>query len=482
MRPWSALIAAALEGTTRSTGSGPVQDDPQRRLLSEAAWHTLVRLAGQKAQTFTGTSAVEAPAESLPLVSRAAASRLEEILRSDDREHIGEWLDLAARARKRVPPSLLPSLLERGAEKSELRGTIIATGGARLGWLAAQNEEWAYAAIADPAEAFSSGIRAARAAALGLLRRQDPAAALALLAAGWSKEGGDDRVALIHVLAIGLGPGDEPFLTEATTDGRKEVRTAAADLLARLPTSVLIGRMTARADSWIRFKKGMLGGKLEVIPPTECTPEMVADGIEPKPPKGVGERAFWLRQVVALVPPSHWSPAIFDAALKTDWAQPLLDGWTAAAVRFGDAQWCEVLLEHYVGVKERYQVQASMRSLIRALPRAALEDMIERQMRRSPRIAIELAAMSEEWFTARLSTTLFAALEQEFRRGQKQQDYWLSDMTRTLKRQLDPSVLPEVVASVDRATKGDASPAAEAFQAMAATLEYRAEMAKEIAN
>lgn len=478
MRAWRELTAIALEGTAKTAGDG----DAQRRLLSEAAWHTLTRLAGRKTETFTAATATEAPGEELPLVSRAAATRLEEILRSEDREHLGEWLQLAAHTRKRVPPSLLPPLLERGEEKSDLRADILATGGARVGWLAGQNEEWAYAAIADPQEAFKTGIRSARVAALAVLRRQDPVAALATLADGWSREGGDNRAALISVLAVGLGTADEPFLTEATTDGREEVRATAADLLARLPTSALIGRMVARADSWINFKKGMLGAKFEVTPPTDCTPDMVADGIDPKPPNGIGERAHWLRQVVALVPPARWSQEIFDPGIRSYWQEPLLVGWTEATVRFRDAAWCELLIEHYLGVKERYKIQGRLQSLVQATPKPTLEALIERHLRKDPRSALELASRSTERCGPQISVALVRGLEQVVPRRQAQQDYGLAGIARNLRQQLDPAVLPDVIAAADRAVHAEAELASEAFQGLAAALEYRAEMAKEIAT
>lgn len=104
MRAWKELTATALEGTSKSASG----DEAERRLLSEASWHTLRRLAGGKADQIGGGGSALAPEETRPLVSRAAATRLEEILRSDERGHLGEWLDIAAAAGKRVPPSLLP--------------------------------------------------------------------------------------------------------------------------------------------------------------------------------------------------------------------------------------------------------------------------------------------------------------------------------------------------------------------------------------
>jgi hypothetical protein len=479
MRAWKELTSLALQGT----GKAEANPEPERHLLDEAAWHTLRKLAGHQPARIARISEAEteAPLETRPYVPPPAATRLEEILRTDDHEHLGEWLSIAASVHKLVPPSLLPALLERGEEQSQLRSTILEVGGHRVLWLAAQNEEWAFAAIADPPEAFKSGIRTARVAALAELRRQDPAAALATLIQGWAQEGGDDRTALLPELEIGLGPGDEDFLTRATTDGRKEVRNTATDLLARLPTSALIARMTSRADAWIRFRRGVLGGKLEVTPPAECDADMIADGIEPKAPKGIGERAHWMRQVLARVPPTHWAPECLEASTKSEWREALLMGWIEATVRFGDTRWCVMLLEHYVPRRDQGNLAVSFQNLVRSAPLPAIEAAILDQLKRAPAYAILIATARTDRLSATVSGPLMRALELEFTKQDKQQrEQWLSAQTRQLRASLDPSVLPDAIAFADRATQAGATLAGAGLQSLTVSLEYRAEMAKEI--
>src|SRR5262249_1461114 len=327
----------------------------------------------------------------------------------------------------------------------------------------------------------TAGVRGARVAALQELRRQDPAKALATLAEGWSKEGGEDRAALLPVLAIGLGPADEQFLTAATHDGRKEVRAAAADLLARLPQSALIARMTARADIWVRYRKGVLGGRLEVSPPMECDARMVADGIEPKAPKGVGERAFWMRQVLALVPTSHWPVEYLEAASKSEWAAPLLHGWMEAAARFGDARWCALLIDHHMQQRDRGNLSAAFQNLVRATPAPAIERAILDQLQRAPSNALELVAKRSDRLSPQVSAALMRALQSALTvRDQRHQEHWLYTMTRYLKSRLDPVILPDVLRFAEQTAQAGAPWASEGLQSLAATLEYRAEMAKEI--
>jgi uncharacterized protein DUF5691 len=476
MRSWKELTTQALQGTATATDGA----EAERRLLNEAGWHVLRRLAGRKSIQIQLGVVSEAPPESLPCVSARAARRLEEILRTDDHDHLEEWLLLCAAVKKLVPPSLLPPLLERATGRANLRQSVLEVGGKRVQWLAGRNEEWSYAAIADPVEAFRSGSRPARVAALAEMRRQDPAGALTALTDGWAKEGGDDRVALIAVLSVGLGPNDEDFLTRSAADSRKEVRTSAADLLAQLPGSGLITRMTVRANAWIRYRKGLLGGKLEVTPPTECDGGMIADGIEAKAPKSVGERAHWLRQVLAFVPPSHWPAEVLELGAKSDWAEPLLLGWIDAATRFHDAEWCERLIEYHLRRSDRDKTLLGLQDLGRATPPAIFEAVLNRHLPREPLTSFTLAAMTTHQFTIAASAALLRAFEGVFKqRDQRLQQRCLRVFARELSSRLDPAILPGVVAFSELAAQ-PAPWVPEQLQSLASNLEYRAEMAKEI--
>src|SRR5262249_41684576 len=119
----------------------------------------------------------------------------------------------------------------------------------------------------------------------------------------------------------------------------REVRQAALAFLARLPGSRLAERMRARVEPMVVYRKALLGGRLEVTPPDACEPEL-----EPRPPQGTGERAWWLSQLVGMVPPGLWPVEAAAAAAGGDWSAALLRGWAAGAARFGDPAWAEVLV------------------------------------------------------------------------------------------------------------------------------------------
>jgi hypothetical protein len=66
-------------------------------------------------------------------------------------------------------------------------------------------------------------------------RREDPAAARALVEAVWPTEGADIRVRLLSALREGLGPDDAAFLQGMAKDRAPRVRELALQMLARLP-------------------------------------------------------------------------------------------------------------------------------------------------------------------------------------------------------------------------------------------------------
>ena len=154
-----------------------------------------------------------------------------------------------------------------------------------------------------------------------------------------------------------MSDADEPFLERALDDRSKEVRQDATELLATLPGSAFVARMTARAAGLLHFKKGGLLSRnvLEVTLPEEPDAAGLRDGLDPKGPHGqrtFGEKAALLVQTLAAVPLSHWTTAfrqtpgaLIQALKKNDFAQAVVTGWTLATLRQRDPAWAEALLE-----------------------------------------------------------------------------------------------------------------------------------------
>jgi hypothetical protein len=407
---WDAALASALTGTARQPLAGP-GEDPERALLAAAAALAVRRLAGWPPPRGPLPAVEACPSEELPAAPPAAALRLSAMLDGDHDELLPEWLDLAG-GRLVVPPPLLPRLLMRAERHAALRPAVLDVLGRRGRWLAARVPAWAFAALDDLVRAFETGTRPARSAALRELRRQDPAAALHRLAESWPAESGEDRAALIRCLLVGLGPADEDFLEAAAADSRKEVQQTALTFLARMPGSRLVRRMRERVGPIVVYRRGLRGGRLHVAPPEVCGPELVADGIEPKPPRGTGERAWWLSQLVGLVPPEAWPVEALDAAAGTDWAGALRSGWAAAAARFRDARWAAALLLLWSRTPEarRSELAYPPEPVLSALEQPDRDAVIVQVLARSAPDGVRLAVQSDHRWGGELTRALLPVM------------------------------------------------------------------------
>ncbi|QFG20571.1 DUF5691 domain-containing protein [Actinomadura sp. WMMB 499] len=285
---WDEHVTAALLGTERRdppalNGEPAGEPDGDRggdgaagRLLDQAALLTVRWRAGFAPVPSGGLVPVApAPVEHDPAVPDAAAARLARILAGEQIRVLPEWLDAAAGRGLRVPPRLLPALLERGRSDRMLRPSIARAAGRRGMWLALQNTDWAYLVGAGPvrsgddpagAEAWRSGTRHRRVAYLSGLRGADPAAARELLRETWDREPAPDRAAFLGTFAWGLSLADEEFLEAALDDRGKDVRQLAADLLARLPGAAYGDRMAERARACLIRRTGPPPGAAATAP------------------------------------------------------------------------------------------------------------------------------------------------------------------------------------------------------------------------
>jgi hypothetical protein len=155
-------------------------------------------------------------------------------------------------------------------------------------------------------------------------------------------------------LRTALDDHDEPFLEACLDDRGKDVRRIAAELLASIGTSRLIARSIERTSRHLQVSRAAEGHiELKITLPNAVDEAMLRDGVVEVPARQRGKKAWWLEQIVAMVPPSHWTTSEgieaerwIHAATATEWEGVLLDAWTRAADRYGDASWAEALLLH----------------------------------------------------------------------------------------------------------------------------------------
>jgi hypothetical protein len=394
------LFGAPLSGVPAEHVAALEAGDQGTALLDAAALMVSARRAG--ARPAAGVACPEpAPPDQAPELPARAAGLLVQALALDELL-LADLLTVAARAGYRAPAPLLPRLLDAAVKRPALRPAVAAGLGARGRWLAGHRPEWQRvsdaappagapppvrdpaqvtgdlarpaggAGVSDAAESgwvaagsaaagwageaadiWETGRRGERRAHLEALRGRDPAAARDLLAAGWSRETGDDRADLLTVLADGLSGGDEEFLETALDDRKATVRAAARALLGALPGSAFTRRAVERAAPLLRVeprtvRRDWLVASLPEVPDEAA----VRDGIVARPPgSGIGAQAWLLTQLIAAVPLAEWvarfgrdEAAIVALPVSGGLGSDVRAGWRRAAVRQGSQPWAKAIL------------------------------------------------------------------------------------------------------------------------------------------
>ena len=332
------------------------------------------------------------------LIPEAAAWRLARIVGGEYPRLLAEWLELASASGRVLPPHWLPLVLEHVPPASRHgAGAVL---GPAASWLAARHPTWLVAApVAEASDLrWQEGSTSERVAQLEAVRRISTVRARAWLRTTWDTDPPEAREAFLNALLPTLEPQDEEILEMALDDKRKAVRQAAAEALSRLPASAHAQRNLARLGTLIELsapKGGLLGlgrsRKLVIELPTAPDKAAVRDGIEPKVPAGhkIGERAFWLMQMVTRVPPRYWcerfscdASTFLAAALASDFKNELLEALTGAATRHPDGEWAGALADAWLEADRGFEFSvSSFRGLLAAQPSAVRRELIARLLR-----------------------------------------------------------------------------------------------------
>jgi hypothetical protein len=375
-------------------------DAPEAKLLSAGAVLSKYETCGRSPLPSGTATLAPAPDDARQACSPRGAELLAAILLMTNtpakQALCLEWLAHATRAMRRVPHRLLPGLLEYGTSSRAIRQPIADAADARGEWLMSLNSRWQYAAAeqADPRGVWDTGTPEQRVQAQRQLRATDPAGARELVATTWKQDGADERARFVEAMRVGLSADDEAFLESALDDRSKQVRTAAADLLARLPQSTFVQRMIERVTPLMKYTPGGAGGVLRkakpatldvTLPPEKFDPAWARDAITEKSEQRMGQRQWRLVQLLSNIAPTHWSQAwnasaqdIVAAAAGTDHAENLVLAWTHAAARHPDPAWAAALLRAKVGKADDGRLQPLRQELLRAMePSQRLEIFAE---------------------------------------------------------------------------------------------------------
>jgi Family of unknown function (DUF5691) len=487
---WQQLLSSAIVGTQRRPCRVAQVDGPLATfvptgeldaggILSAAAAITAIRRAARRPRS--GAAPVAAPPEVDPEVPPRAAARVGRLIGDLDGLNyrprlalLQEWLELACGKGLLAPPRHLAALADLATAERELRPLVLATGGARLVWLAGLNPgvwDWVGdAGTEPPADVWLTGTIEARARHLGAARAADAAHGRALLEGVWPQEKAADLAALIAACAHGLTADDEPWLEKALDDRRVQVREAAASLLAVLPGSAYQGRAAERALTRCRLDSQ---GRVEVVLPEEFDAGMRRDGLSLKPPHGMGEKAWWLLQIVATAPLDCWSTLDKDPVgllarqTRDDWTGLLRQGWVRAAVRQRSSAWALALTRHATQGNE-------LAELLCALPPQVLRERATEMVRLGDsRIAEALQATPAPW-PSELTDAVLAHLHNG---TVGRQGYWWA-LALAAERRLDPAAALPAIRGLLPQSEGRLR---DALERLDETLTVRLEMHQEFA-
>ncbi len=495
---WRSILQTAVIGTERqplalqpdtdALGKLLAQldgDKPEELLLGAAAAVSLYESAGKLPKAETSPIGELSKSETLKRCSPRAAQYLATMLRGRHAELLAEWFESVVMRGWRAPEEFLPLLLQVGNDRRELREVILPALGERGLWLAAQNPDWHYAVKVEDENVWDTGNRQQRQAFFAQLRKRDPQRARDLLQSVWPQEGPKERADFLAAMVAGLSLEDEPFLETALDDRRKEVRKTAADLLAQLPQSKLCRRMLDRAQTLLGFKRNLSGrDQLEITLPEACDKSMLRDGIEPKPFfHGLGEKAWWLQQMLAAIPPRSWQDLsdwtareLIAAATHSEWKDVLLEAWSQSARRYDDAEWAEALLE------ELYR-QGQAVYLMRALPEAKQEAFVMRLLAENPSLHSTqpsrnyLAVCRHRW-SEPLSRAVVNSLLHHVETDGFKVDWWWTGFLNEIGLRLKVELLPETTRLLEASQPPfERAPTLERFLDF---IQFRYELLKEI--
>lgn len=364
--PWAALAGQSITGQNRPP-------DAAQRFLQTAAILTQYEAAGLLPTALEARPGLHeiaaARPEWQPPVGAHPAQLLQQLLSDFDSKLIVEWLAYAAKQEAYLPHETLAFLLDRATKERVLASALVPCLGERGRWLVALNPRWQI----DVGEALDEahwheGSIQARVAYLQTLREQAPAVARATLTAVWSQEAAIDRAALLATLRTKLAADDLPFLEEAWRDRSLNVRIQANRLLVTMPQAALHRELMIQLTAYLNLERRWLKRQLVVTLPPYFREEWREYGVREQSPLGVriGQKAGWLVQLIALVPPSALVTALgvdavelLDLIRAGDHAEALLSALLEGAEQHQDYTFLLAELNHLLRLIALSQVQQS---------------------------------------------------------------------------------------------------------------------------
>lgn len=350
----SVLIKSALLGTNRmgpSLGVPPHSSlqlawheldeifDPAQALLTAAALERTCWHAGPKAEF--AELPVRCADETKPYISPATANRAVDLMSNSNELYLKEWVGLVREHGFIATPRLLPNLLQYGESNYEAREALADIVGNRGTWLACRVGKWPWLLAEKKIDDMSwdTGMLFER---LDWLRQKidtNVRDVADIIENSWPNESPDAREAITELVSNTPHAAHETWLQKfALTDRRQSTRQFAIQALMKIDGSAYRERSLKRAAALIRVVKNSSKlDQLQCMPPEQFDTSWTKDSIREKPPVGSGAKAFWMLQILSVVPLQDWNRLTehetpFCLHLSQDWSDLILQSWCNAGI------------------------------------------------------------------------------------------------------------------------------------------------------
>ncbi|WP_337041520.1 DUF5691 domain-containing protein [Emticicia sp. 17c] len=283
MEIWKQLINIALLGTDKlplSTELLPpkIQDkllpvnqlERESYFMKAAALTLAYKRAGEQIDKATMPAIMPAEAELQPYCSQKAILILKKLLGTSPRNMslLALWMEKCATQSQIIPPDMLVSILELGAEKKArfLREDIRKIIGKRGEWLVKITNNWQYVLPQYEETRWQEGRIAERKEAFEITRNNNPVKAFEWLKASWTQETAKDKKEFLLMLEKNLSVAEEPFLEDfkATLVAEKKTDKAINKELL-VVTNNLLQKIEKLKGKPVSQKVGLLGSLLKKI-------------------------------------------------------------------------------------------------------------------------------------------------------------------------------------------------------------------------
>ena len=386
---WDELSKAALMGTDRYQLSEEVlavldklgintKEQAAQAVMEGAAIYYNIQRAGFPLEQMENIVEVPKFNTGKRLANGVIARYFQLILSGRYLKVLPEILELCREHNIQLPAEQLPKFFDLSLGRPPFWQSLQPLLEERERWLLRQNPEWSSLADLPSDEGTSVVTVEEQAAMLRYLRRATPEKAAAFLEPYWQELAYQEKRLLLQQFVIGLGKHDEPFLQNCREDNRKEVRSAAAELLIDIPDTALQTELLEQGAAIIEIVQGSLKIHLP-------NPKHLPKGISTQKSKFKGSKqAVAAYTIIARIPPrnweSHFNRPIVDCLRMMGRSQEkrlLIHGVAQAALRFQDLRWVEAILRYWWRLDDTPNWSSTLgKNLMTALPKPVFNEIV----------------------------------------------------------------------------------------------------------